>query len=86
VEPCGQFIHDLCGVDKGVKMVQDVTSGISTSELGGTYNKGYTKFTMPLVKPDNKPLPKEYLHTYCTTLLFHVQMLCHNTHTLWEES
>lgn len=82
MEPCGKFIHDFCGVDTGVKKVQDATSGISASELGDSYNRGYTKFRMPLVTPDNEPLPKAYLHTYRTTLLFHVQMLCHNTHAL----
>ena len=64
MEPCGQFIHDFCSVDIGMKKAQDATSGISTPELGDSYNKGYTKFRMPLVTCDNEPLPKEYLHTY----------------------
>jgi len=51
-------------VDIGMKKAQDATSGISTPELGDSYNKGYTKFRMPLVTCDNEPLPKEYLHTY----------------------
>jgi hypothetical protein len=79
VEPCGQFIHDFCGVDTGVKKAQDAISGISDSELGDIYNRGYTKFRMPLVTPDNEPLPHEYLHNYCITLLFYVRMLCCNT-------
>ena len=79
MEPCGQFIHDFCCVDIGVKKAQDAIIGISDSELGGIYNRGYTKFRMPLVTPDNEPLPNEYLHTYCTTLLFYVRMICSNT-------
>jgi hypothetical protein len=59
VEPCGQFIHVFCGVDTGVKKAQDATSGISASELGDSYKRGYTKFRMPLVTPGNEPLTKE---------------------------
>jgi hypothetical protein len=68
VEPCGQFIHDFCGVDTGVKKAQDAIIGISLSELGDVYNRGYTKFRMPLVTPDNEPQSNVYLHTYCTLL------------------